>query len=429
MSNTTIPNSSLPQPSLLGLRPSFGFGDRLGLATPGHIAACKLGRLAPIFAQQSARELTRTQRTAHEVLRAAQEGIVRAGGWNGPWGADADHLKTKQDVQHYASAGFTFYTIDPSAFVQNKADKLQGNDLHAAAQEVVGSGAFESLAQIESLYLGKQHVLDGAGSLGFADKESLFRAVVKYGKAIHYAAQMGAWIQEATRGKGEIEMSVDETESVTRPVEHLFVGLEFKRRSVRPVVSLAPRFPGDFEKGVDYKGDLKVFEAQLREHVAVAKYCGPYKISVHSGSDKFSIYPIVGRVCGDLLHVKTAGTNYLEALRVVARQASDLFLEIVEFSHTRFETDRASYHISAQLSRLSNPATLSAKEREQVYLDEHDGRQVLHVTFGSVLTQGKSRNGRTFKEGILETLQKHDALHQQVLVQHLGKHVKLLSVG
>src|ERR1041384_6472441 len=124
--------ATLPQPSLLGLRPSFGFGDRLGLATPGHVAACKLGRLAPIFAQQSARELTRTKRTATEVLRCAQEG-VRGAGWSSPWGADADHLKTREDVEHYAAAGYTFYTIDPSIHVQNAADKLAGTDLLDAA--------------------------------------------------------------------------------------------------------------------------------------------------------------------------------------------------------------------------------------------------------------------------------------------------------
>src|SRR5262245_58308529 len=158
--NTTGP--SLPQPSLLGLRASFGFGDRLGLATPGHVAACKLGRLAPIFAQQSARELTRTQRTAQEVLRCAQEGIAGAGGWAGPWGADADHLKTQQDVEHYASAGFTFYTIDPSGYVQNVADRLGGDELTAAAEDVLKSGAFESLSQVESLYLGHKHDLPEA---------------------------------------------------------------------------------------------------------------------------------------------------------------------------------------------------------------------------------------------------------------------------
>ena len=420
--------SVLPQPSLLGLHPSFGFGDRLGLATPGHIQAARLGRLAPIFAQQSARELTRTQRTAHEVLRCAQEGVL-AGGWSGPWGADADHLKTREDVEHYAAAGFTFYTIDPSAHVQNVADRLTGLDLAAAAEDVVRAGAFESIAQIESLYLGKGVDLPEAGALGFSDRESLLRAVVKYGKAIHYAAQMAAWIHAATRGRCEIEMSVDETESVTRPVEHLFVGLEFKRRGVASVVSLAPRFPGDFEKGVDYKGDLGVFEAQLRQHVAVARHCGPYKISVHSGSDKFSIYPIVGRVCGDLLHVKTAGTNYLEALRVVARQAPSLFAEMVAFAHTRFEADRASYHISADLARLGNPAALDAAGREEVYLNQSDGRQVLHVTFGSTLTLGRSADGRTFKEQILDVLRTHEDLHREVLVKHLGRHVQLLSGG
>src|SRR6476661_2207311 len=97
-------SKALPTPSLLGLLPSFGFGDRLGLATPGHVAACRTGRLQPIFAQQSVREMTRTQRTPSEVLNAAQRGL-RQTGWMGAWGADADHLKTRQDVESLAAAG------------------------------------------------------------------------------------------------------------------------------------------------------------------------------------------------------------------------------------------------------------------------------------------------------------------------------------
>src|SRR6185436_15759328 len=158
---------------------------------------------------------------------------------------------------------------------------------------------------------------------------------------------------------------------------------------VRKVVSLAPRFIGEFEKGIDYRGDFKKFEQQLTEHVAVAKFCGPYKISVHSGSDKFSIYPIVGRVCGDLLHVKTAGTSYLEALRVVARTAPDLFAEIASYCRGRFDTDRKSYHISTTLDQVNALPRFSGKADERVYLDEIPGRQLLHVTFGSVLTLGK----------------------------------------
>ena len=83
----------------------------------------------------------------------------------------------------------------------------------------------------------------------------------------------------------------------------------------------------------------------------------------------------------------------------------------------------------AELARVPAPGALSARERERVYLDENAGRQVLHVTFGSVLTMGQQRNGRSFKEGILETLHAHVDLHRQVLSDHLGKHIRLLSAG
>ena len=81
---------------------------------------------------------------------------------------------------------------------------------------------------------------------------------------------------------------------------------------------LAPRFPGRFEKGVDYIGDVDAFEADVAIHAAIARQFGPYKLSIHSGSDKFSIYGIAASQTEGLLHVKTAGTSYLEALRVVA---------------------------------------------------------------------------------------------------------------
>src|SRR5260221_308034 len=421
-------NTALPPPSPLGLLPSFGFGDRLCLATSGHVAACRKGKLQPIFAQQSVREMSRTQRTPHEVMAAAQRALQREG-WRKAWGADADHLKTKEDVEALAAAGFTFFTIDPSAYVQNQADQLKGSAVVGEAEEVARSGVLNSLGEAESLYLNKSHALPGAGKLALSDREALYRAVVKYGKAVAHAQKMSEWISKATESSGaEIEVSVDETDTPTSPAEHLFIGLELKRRGVK-AVSVAPRFIGEFEKGIDYKGDLKAFEASLRQHLAIAKYCGPYKISVHSGSDKFNIYPILGRVCLNLLHVKTAGTSYLEALRVVARKAPELFLEIVDYSRSRFDTDRATYHISAMLSKIKHPRTLSPAEREKVYLDENGGRQVLHVTFGSDLTLGKSGKGRSFKEAILEILHHDEALHRDLLEAHLGKHIQLLGAG
>src|SRR5512134_3429846 len=104
----------------LGLSASFGFGDRLGLATPGHIAAVRGTKFAPIFAQQSVRENARTGRTPRQVMDDAQR-AVEAAKWDAPWGADADHLKTLDDIPSFVEAGYTFFTVDPSGQVENAA--------------------------------------------------------------------------------------------------------------------------------------------------------------------------------------------------------------------------------------------------------------------------------------------------------------------
>ena len=119
--------------SVLGLQPSFGFGDRIGLATPGHVAAMKAAGngIAPIFPQQSIREMKRTGRSPQEVIDAALAGM-RSSGWSGICGADADHLKTPADVDATAAAGFTFYTIDPSDFVDGNADDYDEQQLARA---------------------------------------------------------------------------------------------------------------------------------------------------------------------------------------------------------------------------------------------------------------------------------------------------------
>src|SRR5687768_3647271 len=100
-------------PEPLGLSPSFGFGDRLGLATPGHVDALRAhgGAIHPVFAQQSIRELARTKRTPTEVMDNTIFQL-RSASYLGVWGADADHLKTQEDVNATAGAGFVCFTID-----------------------------------------------------------------------------------------------------------------------------------------------------------------------------------------------------------------------------------------------------------------------------------------------------------------------------
>jgi hypothetical protein len=419
---------SLPTPVTLGLNKSFGFGDRLGLAGPGHLAALRAhGQgFSGIFAQQSIREMTRTQRTPEEVMGAAQRSLAAAK-FTDPWGADADHLKTTEDIDKTAKAGFTFFTLDPSPFVNNTADKLGKTALAAQVAALLKDGVFP--AGFETEYLKGTHDAGPHGGKLKFEREGLHRAAVKYGRAIAQVALMSAHLKKTVKRPYEIEVSVDETDTPTKPLEHLFWALELRRRKVKQVVSLAPRFIGDFEKGIDYKGDLKKFEKQLRVHAAIAEIFGPYKISIHSGSDKFSIYPAIGRVCGTRLHLKTAGTSYLEALRVVVRVDPKLFGEIAAYDAGRFAQDKQSYHISATDAGVAALAKTKPKDYERVYLDETTGRQLLHVTFGSTLTLGKTAAGRLFKDAILEILKKHSDLHTELLAKHLGEHMRLLNLG
>ena len=411
-----------PQPSPLGLQPSFGFGDRLGLATPGHLAAARKFGFAPIFAQQSIREMARTARTPENVMSAAQNALQNAG-FEGVWGADADHLKTREDIEITARAGFTFFTLDPSAGVNNRADSMSRSEFIGEAHEQKKIGLWQNF-DFEEYRNGKTFV---CGDFTFhMDGDSLFRAVAKYGRAIHLAADLANYVAQTMGEKPfEIEVSVDETDAPTSPLEHLFFALELKRRGVKNLVSLAPRFVGETEKGVDYKGDLAAFERELQKHAAIARAVGPYKISLHSGSDKFSIYPILGRVCGDLLHVKTAGTSYLEALRCVVQSDESLFREIARFCHQRFADDRATYHISATdaFNRELAGQDIRGAQLENAYLNEDFGRQILHVTFGSVLTHER------FKPRLLANLEANALLHAQLLEAHFTRHLEALRAG
>ena len=412
------------QPLPLGLKKSFGFGDRLGLATPGHLSALARSDFAPIFAQQSIREMDRTQRTPSEVMEAARTALVAAG-YEGAWGADADHLKTEADIDATAAVGFCFFTLDPSAHVENRADTMRADELRAQIDSMVAEGVLPP--DWTEPYLNRSFDL-GAGDPLVFSSETLSRAAVKYGRSIHHCQRLARHIETTVPAdRREIEVSVDETDSPTSPLEHLFFALELKRRGIA-VVSLAPRFVGDFEKGIDYIGDLGRFERELERHVAIARVCGPYKISIHSGSDKFSIYPIIGRVCGSLLHVKTAGTSYLEALRVVARTDPGLFDAIVNYSRSRFEADRHSYHISTTTARIDEVFSRDG-DREDRFLETIPGRQMLHVTFGSVLTEGATPSGRSFREALLENLANETALYREVLDTHLGRHLSGLNQG
>jgi hypothetical protein len=383
----------------LSLTPSFGFGDRLGLATPGHIAALRGTKFAPIFAQQSVRENSRTGRTPQQVVDDAKR-AVDAVKWDAPWGADADHLKTLEDLPSFVNAGYTFFTVDPGEHVDNAADTDSSAVLKKKAAKF-------NWAELSALYLNQK----AGQAWGQFETESLQRAVVKYGGAIQHAASMFGRLSEL-KDAFDFEVSVDETDSPTTPLEHYFIASELARMGVR-FTSLAPRFIGRFEKGVDYIGDLDALDAELAKHAAVTHHFGTYKLSLHSGSDKFSVYPLVAKHWGERIHVKTAGTSYLEALRVLASQEADLFLKIYDLGRECYEMDKRTYHVSAELDKLPNTQDLPS------LLNDFHAREVLHVTFGSAI--GK------FGVELRSALIKHETAYYEGLRTHFEKHLNLLK--
>ncbi len=425
--NAAVLRLALPWlvPGPIGTRTSAGFGDRLGLATPGHVRALRAAApaIAPVFAQQSIREMTRTGRTPRQVLDEATWGAFEEG-WTGGVGADADHLKTPAEIDDCLAAGFTLFTLDPGAHV-DAAGAAGGPEAVVRALERVPWDRLEtSLRELAARYVGQPFDVEGLG-VAF-DDETLARAAVKYGAAVAHVVSLYRHLHERTGGRGvEVEVSVDETDEPTSHAEHVFVATELRRLGVR-FVSLAPRFVGRFEKGVDYIGDLAAFERHLAGHAAVARALGPYKLSLHSGSDKFAIYGAVARETRGLVHLKTAGTSYLEALRVIGAVEPELFREIYWFACGRYGDDRASYHVSADAARAA--AALAAGEAPPALLDHFDARQVLHVTFGSVLTAKDEHGTPRFAPRIRSLLAAHAEKYAATLERHFTRHLAPFAI-
>lgn len=410
------------RPRPLGTATSAGLGDRLGLATPGHVRAVRAvgPGIQPIFAQQSIREMSRTGRTPIEVMDDATWGIF-AEGWREGVGADADHLKTPEDIDSCLEAGFSLFTIDPGDHVDSAADTADRETLGGAVAALPWSDLEDTEEDLRGRYLGRKVVVEDHELR--LDETALLRAAAKYGRAVAHVARMSRHLRSSAGDRDvELEVSVDETETPTAPAEHYWVASELRRLDVE-WASLAPRFVGRFEKGVDYIGDLDDLEADLAVHAAIARQLGPYKLSLHSGSDKFSVYPIAARQTRGLVHLKTAGTSYLEALRTAAAIAPDLFRSIYAFARERYTTDRASYHVSAELDRAAAPDDVPDSGLVSL-LEQFDAREILHVTFGSVLTERSAGGGFRFRHQLFDLLTKNPETYARNVETHFVRHLR-----
>lgn len=383
---------------------TFGTGDRLGIAGDGFLRVFGTGGVTPVLAQQSMRELNFTGRTYADVIDAATFSVFRCGYTKG-WGADGDHLKTAKEIEGALEAGCTMITLDCSEHIRKPS--VSG-----------GTPALMSDDDWSQLRARYPEQLDiGGETLRFSD-EILRDAQFIYGGALAFIKSIHKTFFCSEDGQADFEISIDETETPTTPEQHYFVAAELKLLGVRPQ-TLAPRFIGEFQKGVDYRGDIALFEQQLAVHCEIARQFG-YKISVHSGSDKFSVFPLVHRYTQGRFHLKIAGTNWLEAMRLAAQKNPALYREAHALALDSFAAASKYYHVSANLDNLPSLATLSDAQLPALF-DQDDARQLIHITYGFLLASPEM-NQRLFRFWRAEREAYADAL-----ARHIGRHAALLT--
>ena len=393
---------------------TVGVGDRLGIAAPGHIRAFEKYDAYPVLAQQSIRELTLTGRTFEQVLDCASFAVFRCGYTRG-FGADGDHLKTAEEVAYAIRCGYTIITLDCSEHICNDAALM-------TAQQV--EEAYCPDPVLEKLYLGRTFLIEGQ-EIAFEEAD-FHRMSLIYNEAIDFAVKIYRQFLGGASAP-EFEVSIDETVTPTTPAQHYYVAAELIRRGVRPA-TIAPRFCGEFQKGVDYIGDLNQFQKEFDTHARIARHFG-YKISVHSGSDKFSVFRKVGKYTQGIFHLKTAGTSWLEAMAVVAQYAPSLYREIHDFAlHTGFARAKEYYHVTTDLTKIPPLDSLQDDQLPALF-EQNDSRQLIHITYGEILTAKQPDGTPLFRDRLYRVWRKYEEEYLTRLERHIEHHLQTLYEG
>lgn len=399
---------------------SVGTGDRLGLATAGQARAFdEHGEgVFPVLAQQSIREMDRVGRSAQDVMDDAVFGLVEAG-WDRGFGADCDHIKTTEGIDRGIAAGFTMFTLDPGDHVQDVTAGITPEQVEQVPWAALG----DSKDALLSRYVGT--TLDLGHSSVTITEDQILTAAVKYGAAVLDAFRLYRHVKDNAGRETEIEFAVDETAWLTTFVEHYYLVSELKRLGAE-WFSFAPRYVDGFEKGLEFKGDLEELRTNLEGHHAISQLFGGYKISLHSGSDKYSIYTVGAEALDGLVHLKTSGTSYLCALEVIARADPELFGQVWEISRAAYAASRASYQVSAHED--NTPATLAGLDTDATaaLIAQDDGRQILHVGYGDTLNATLA-DGTPLTDTFHEVLRQNHAQYTDVVAAHIGRHIAPFS--
>ncbi|MGI6153507.1 MAG: tagaturonate epimerase family protein [Christensenellaceae bacterium] len=401
---------SYTKPRALGEKTAtIGLGDRLGLANVAHLAAIDGSGMLPVLAQQSMRELVLTNRTYDDVLDAAAWSVFKYG-WQNGFSADGDHLKLPEEIDIALKAGYTMITLDCSGVLKDVPEDA------AAVQK-----AYEEIpADVRARFEKEYPADESAKALGLKfDMDTLKAVAAAYYATVDFIKGVYDRIKQEERAV-DFEVSLDETTQTTLPEAHYFVANELHKLGVK-IESMAPRFVGEFQKGIDYIGDTDDFNRDIKEHAAIAKHFG-YKISVHSGSDKFRIFEYVSPAASGSFHLKTSGTSWLEAVRAIAQTEPALYRKMHACALRNMDRAREHYVVHADLGKVPALDTVSDADLPD-YLTKDDSRQLMHITYGYILDDPE------LKKEVYAALKKHKKEYEAALKKHIGRHVSLLMDG
>lgn len=368
---------------------SLGVGDRFARQASAQLKACILAadagvEVIPVW-NKSNREHTIVG-SVPESVRAAAETAVRQLGWDRPFHVDADHINL-ETVDRFIDSS-DFFTIDVAKAIGQSTSPQEIDEFTKRHSELL-----------------KPFTLSTGESLTISE-HSVRQSVAKF---LYAAQEAGKIYRRIEKGKGEgsfiAEVSMDETESPQSPAELLVILAALADEKI-PLWSIAPKFIGQFNKGVDYVGDVTEFEKQFRTDLAVLSWAiGAYgfptelKLSVHSGSDKFSLYPVIHRALCDTgagIHVKTAGTTWLEELIGLAEAggdglslAKDIYNDAVAHREelcapyaSVIDIDASKLPSASTVYRWSSEEYLTALRHDPGCVDYNPSfRQLLHVGY------------------------------------------------
>jgi hypothetical protein len=406
---------------------SFGTGDRFGHQGEAQlralIKAADAGiEICPVW-NKSNREHTYIHSKPTDT-RVEADAAVKALGYTGEYYVDADHINLG-NVQGFISAS-NFFTLDVANKIGTASTPEQVETFVASSKNYSGT---LNIPGIEEPFV-------------VSDQQIVIIAN-KFLAAIAEAGKIYNFIKEQ-KGNDDFvtEVSMDEVETPQTPVEMFFI-LKMIAEQAIPVQTIAPKFTGRFNKGVDYVGDVKQFALEFEEDVlvidfAVKEFGLPenLKLSVHSGSDKFSIYPEIARVIKKYdkgIHVKTAGTTWLEeviGLALAGGEALELAKQIYKNALERQEELCAPYADVIDIKQDSLPSTeevdLWSEEKFANTLRHIPGhpdynpnfRQLIHVGYKLAAEAG---------EKYLGLLEKHSELIGSCVEENLfDRHLKRL---